>query len=150
LKTGRFICGSFNLDSLAIPAFSAISPAVLLLERDCFPIKPFPSNSLPSTLEALMKVLSWLGAVGIGMFAGAWVISQKSARGAVRVPRAQVLNINEASQQELVSILGLDPEIADRIVEHRPYPSKIDLLGRMVIPEEVYVAIKDRIAYKAS
>lgn len=49
-----------------------------------------------------------------------------------------------------MSVLGLDQETADRIVEHRPYPSKIDLLGRMIIPEEVYVAIKDRIGYKAS
>ncbi len=98
-----------------------------------------------------MKVLSWLGAVGVGVFAGAWFISQKSRRSMERVtPSTRALNINQASRQELVSVLGLDPEIADRIVEHRPYPSKIDLLGRMVIPEETYVAIKDRIAYKAS
>jgi DNA uptake protein ComE-like DNA-binding protein len=96
-----------------------------------------------------MKILSWLGAVGIGVFAGTWLFSRKSRRGSVRPPRSEALNINEASHQELVSFLGLDPETADRIVEHRPYPSKIDLLGRMVIPEEVYVAIKDRIAYKA-
>lgn len=97
-----------------------------------------------------MKVLSWLGAVGIGVFAGSWLFARKTHRDAGTAARTQVLNINEASHQELVSVLGLHPEIADRIVEHRPYPSKIDLLGRMVIPEEVYVAIKDRIAYKAS
>lgn len=97
-----------------------------------------------------MKVLSWLGAVGIGVFAGAWLFARKTNRDSGIAPRAQLLNINEASHQELVNVLGVDPEIADRIVEHRPYPSKIDLLGRMVIPEEVYVAIKDRIAYKAS
>lgn len=59
------------------------------------------------------------------------------------------MNINEASQQELMRFLGLDPETAERIVEHRPYPSKLDLLGRMVVPEEIYLSIKDRIAYKA-
>lgn len=46
-------------------------------------------------------------------------------------------------------VLGLDSETAERIVEHRPYPSKLDLLGRMVVPEDVYLAIKDRIVYKA-
>ena len=46
--------------------------------------------------------------------------------------------------------LGLDAELAERIVEQRPYPSKIDLLGRMVIPGEIYNSIKDRISYKAS
>jgi len=40
--------------------------------------------------------------------------------------------------------------VAERIVEQRPYPSKIDLLGRMVVPEEIYNSIKHRISYKAS
>ena len=61
-----------------------------------------------------------------------------------------VININEASQQELMQSLGVDAELAERIVEHRPYPSKIDLLGRMVVPEEIYNSIKHRISYKAS
>ena len=46
--------------------------------------------------------------------------------------------------------LGLDSETADRIVEHRPYPSKIDLLGRMVVPDEIYNTIKNRISYKTA
>jgi hypothetical protein len=46
--------------------------------------------------------------------------------------------------------LGLDADVAERIVEQRPYPSKIDLLGRMVVPEEIYNSIKHRISYKAS
>lgn len=110
-----------------------------------------------------MKVLSFLGAVGLGVFAGSWLIPLKTRKTgrtprfrarkigrSSRPARTPVLNINQASQQELMSVLGLDQETADRIVEHRPYPSKIDLLGRMIIPEEVYVAIKDRIGYKAS
>ncbi len=60
------------------------------------------------------------------------------------------ININEASQQEIMQALSLDAELAERIVEQRPYPSKIDLLGRMVIPEGVYNSIKHRISYKAS
>jgi hypothetical protein len=39
--------------------------------------------------------------------------------------------------------------MADRIVEHRPYPSRLDLLGRMVVPNDVYLAIKDKIVYRA-
>lgn len=97
-----------------------------------------------------MKVLSFLAAVGIGIFAATRLVYRKRHGTLRKAPRIQPLNINKASQQELVRVLGLDRETAERIVEHRPYPSKIDLLGRMVIPEEVYVAIKDRIVYKAS
>ncbi len=98
-----------------------------------------------------MKLLSFLGAVGLGIFSGAWIIAARR-RGEVSRSTGNwsVININEASQQELVQSLGVDAELAERIVEHRPYPSKIDLLGRMVVPEEIYNSIKHRISYKAS
>ena len=92
-----------------------------------------------------MRVLSFLGAVGLGVFSAAWLASWQRRRG-----QGTAININEASPQELMQALGLDAETADRIVEHRPYPSKIDLLGRMVVPQEIYNTIKNRIAYKAS
>ena len=95
-----------------------------------------------------MKVLSLLGALGAGIFAAAWLGSLQH-RGRTARPGGRLLNINEASQQEMMRVLGLDSETAERIVEHRPYPSKLDLLGRMVVPEEIYLSIKDRIAYKA-
>jgi helix-hairpin-helix protein len=93
-------------------------------------------------LEWNMRVLSFLGAVGAGMFGAAWLARRR--RGGA------VININKASAEELVRSLGLDTETADRIVEHRPYPSKIDLLGRMVVPEEIYNTIKSRISYKTA
>jgi DNA uptake protein ComE-like DNA-binding protein len=94
-----------------------------------------------------MKVLSFLGAVGFGVFTGAWLAAWQRRRGQ---GRGAVININQASPEELMQLLGLDADTVDRIVEHRPYPTKIDLLGRMVVPEEVYNEIKDRISYKAS
>ncbi len=95
-----------------------------------------------------MKVLSLFGAIGVGIFAAAWLAGLQRRGGQIR-PFESRLNINEASQQQLMSSLGLDAETAERIIEHRPYPSKLDLLGRMVVPEEVYLSIKDRIVYKA-
>jgi DNA uptake protein ComE-like DNA-binding protein len=98
-----------------------------------------------------MKVLSFLGAVGLGIFSGAWIFAARRRESTRRskVNESQI-NINQASQQELMQSLGLDADVAERIVEHRPYPSKIDLLGRMVVPEEIYNSIKHRISYKAS
>ena len=90
-----------------------------------------------------MRVLSFLGAVGAGVFGAAWLASRRRRGGAV-------ININQASAAELMRSLGLDAETADRIVEHRPYPSKIDLLGRMVVPEQIYNSIKNRISYKTA
>jgi len=89
-----------------------------------------------------MRVLSFLGAVGAGVFGAAWLARVRRGGAAI--------NINQASAEELARSLGLDAETADRIVEHRPYPSKIDLLGRMVIPEQIYNSIKNRISYKTA
>ena len=99
-----------------------------------------------------MKVLSFLGAVGLGIFSGAWIIASRRRREDIRRSSVNTptININEASQQEIMQALGLDAELAERIVEQRPYPSKIDLLGCMVVPEEIYNSIKHRISYKAS
>ena len=99
-----------------------------------------------------MKLLSFLGAVGLGVFSGAWIIASRRRRADARrsFTNSPTININEASQQEIMQALGLDAELAERIVEQRPYPSKIDLLGRMVVPEEIYNSIKHRISYKAS
>jgi DNA uptake protein ComE-like DNA-binding protein len=98
-----------------------------------------------------MKLLSFLGAVALGVFSGAWIIASRRRRVDARKSfNGPTININEASQQEIMQSLGLDAGMAERIVEHRPYPSKIDLLGRMVVPEEIYNSIKHRISYKAS
>lgn len=96
-----------------------------------------------------MKVLSFLGAVGLGVFAGVWLFDKQQRRSQNRVGSG-LLNINDASQDEIVKVLGIDSATAERIVEHRPYPSKIDLLGRMVVPEELYNTIKHNITHRAS
>lgn len=97
-----------------------------------------------------MKVLSVLGAIGAGVFAASWLARAQRQGAAGQSGRRGLININEASQQELMSVLGLDSDTAERVIEHRPYPTRLDLLGRMVIPDEIYRSIKNRIVYKAS
>src|SRR3979411_2463827 len=55
---------------------------------------------------------------------------------------ANLLDLNTASQEEFLR-LGLDNEMSDRIVENRPYRNKLELLSRMVIPEQAYGIIRD-------
>jgi hypothetical protein len=56
-----------------------------------------------------------------------------------------VADLNTAGQPQLEE-LGLDAESVDRLIENRPYRNKVELLSRMVVPQEVYAAIKDKIA----
>jgi hypothetical protein len=53
-------------------------------------------------------------------------------------------DLNEAAGAELQE-LGLDPQSLERLIENRPYRSKLELVSRMVLTENVYAAIKDKI-----
>jgi len=53
-----------------------------------------------------------------------------------------LLDLNSATLSELRELGGIDDSLAERIVENRPYVTKIDLIGRRVIPDPVYEEIK--------
>jgi hypothetical protein len=54
------------------------------------------------------------------------------------------LDLNAADRSQLLG-LGLDDDSADRVIDNRPYRSKLDLLSRFVVPDDVYREIKDRV-----
>jgi DNA uptake protein ComE-like DNA-binding protein len=56
-----------------------------------------------------------------------------------------VMNVNKASSSELVLLLGLPRDVAERIVSNRPYKVKGELVAKNVIPKETFDMIKDRI-----
>ena len=57
----------------------------------------------------------------------------------------RLVDLNEAAGSEL-SALGLDQETVERLVENRPYRSKLELISRMIIPEPIFASIRDKIA----
>lgn len=57
----------------------------------------------------------------------------------------RLTDLNEANDAQLRE-LGLDPQSMERLIENRPYRSKLELVSRMVLAEEVYAAIKDKVA----
>jgi DNA uptake protein ComE-like DNA-binding protein len=58
-------------------------------------------------------------------------------------------DLNRGDASELLS-LGLSRALADRIIENRPYRSKLELVSRLVLPEGEYAAIRDRIVVGGS
>jgi len=63
--------------------------------------------------------------------------------------RQNGVDLNQASIEQLLS-LGLDRSIADRIVENRPYRSRLELVSRVMLPNDVYNSIKDRVSIARS
>jgi DNA uptake protein ComE-like DNA-binding protein len=57
-----------------------------------------------------------------------------------------IMNLNRASSSEMVLVLGLSKDVADRIVGNRPYKVKGELVAKNVVPKETFDMIKDRIS----
>jgi len=61
-------------------------------------------------------------------------------------PMASSMNINKASAGDMVLVLGLSKDVADRIVTNRPYRLKGELVAKNVISKDVFDGIKERIS----
>lgn len=61
-------------------------------------------------------------------------------------PMPSSMNVNKASVGDMVLVLGLSKDMAERIVTNRPYRVKGELVAKNVVPKETFDAIKDRIS----
>lgn len=57
---------------------------------------------------------------------------------------SHLLDLNTAGASELVN-LGLHFEVAEHVIENRPYRNKLELMSRMILPPAIYDSIKSRI-----
>jgi hypothetical protein len=105
--------------------------------------------------ERFPLALTLLGLLGAGLFAFS-KYAQSTTRG--QQPRrrrarkqrppivqreGELIDLNHCDIRQLASLQGVDRELAERIFENRPYMTKIDLVSRLIVPEEVYVLFKE-------
>lgn len=57
---------------------------------------------------------------------------------------AQLVDLNHAGREKLEK-LNLNPDSLERLIENRPYRSKLELISRMVMSESEYEAIKEKV-----
>jgi Helix-hairpin-helix motif len=117
-------------------------------------------------LEAIMKnklAAFFVAGIGVGIALRGYFVLKNVARrnrAANLHLTSKDLDYSDVSRDELVAshlidlnsaeidklnALGLDAQSADRLIENRPYRNKLDLLSRMILPQETYAAIKDKI-----
>ena len=71
--------------------------------------------------------------------------STKSDTAATKTKKADLVDINAASKEELTALPGIGDAYSQKIIDGRPYNSKRDLLTRKILPQATYDQVSAKI-----
>jgi competence protein ComEA len=91
----------------------------------------------------MLRLLKAIAIAVALLFASSTINSAPAAQAASK--KAEKLDINTASEDQLKDLPGIGDAYAKKIVANRPYKAKDELVEKKVIPKATYQKIKDRI-----
>jgi competence protein ComEA len=103
-------------------------------------------RKLAVTLLALLVSISL--AAGSALAQGKDTAKKGTAPAASPKQKAELVDINSASKQELMTLPGIGDAYSQKIIDNRPYRGKNDLVRKNIIPQATYDKISGQIIAK--
>ena len=83
--------------------------------------------------------------IGLALLLGAADAAAQTRPPAAAAPAANLIDLNTASRDDLMTLDGIGEVRADAIIRSRPFKAKTDLVERRLIPESLYDKIADKV-----
>jgi|SRR5436309_10671498 competence protein ComEA len=100
-------------------------------------------RKLLAQIAVLVFALSLVGGMAVAQDK-----STMSAPAATAKAATEKLDINTASADQLKELPGIGDAYSKKIVDGRPYKTKLDLVHKKIVPQATYDKIKDMIIAK--